>query len=76
MQAKPILTPGEIETLRAIHGRISAERPAERGVQMTAHFALEDGLSGVIALGQGMLNCNGDFKAASDGVRKAVLTSG
>lgn len=75
MQAKPILTSAEIETVKAILERVQGARPEERGVQKTAHFALEDGLSGVIAVGQGMLNCTGDFKAAADGVRKAVLSS-
>lgn len=70
---QPILTKDEIAQLTAMSDRIRDTRPDQRGPQMKVHFAVEDAVSGLIAIGQGNPSCANDFTEIGKNIRQAVL---
>lgn len=75
MNAPAYLNDTEVAQLRAIQERLQPLRPGGRGRDALMHDAVYDGISAVIATGQGIMSSSMTFKSASDSVRKAVMKS-
>ena len=69
----PILTEEEISALRAMRERIRSTRPESKGPQMTVHFAVEDALGALAAIGAGSPCSHKELEDAGKAVRQAVL---
>lgn len=69
----PILTKEEIGTLYAMRERIRGTRLDVNGPQMMVHFAVEDALAAVAAIGGGSPSSAESLREAGKNVRKAVL---
>lgn len=69
----PILTEEEISTLHAMRERIRSTRPDSKGPQMTVHFAMEDALGALVAIGEGNPSAHKELEDAGKAVRQAVL---
>lgn len=69
----PVLTDEEIATLRAMRERIQTTRPDGKGPQMMVHFAVEDALGAIAAIGSGNPSSYQSLVEAGKNVRQAVL---
>ena len=69
----PVLTDEEVAALRAMRERIRSTRPDSKGPQMTVHFAVEDALGALAAIGGGSPSSHKELEDAGKAVREAVL---
>jgi len=69
----PILTQEEVAALRKMRERIRSTRPDSKGPQMTVHFAVEDALGALMAIGAGNPSTHKELEDAGKAVRQAVL---
>lgn len=67
-----MLDDDQIAALRTMQEGLQETRPAPRTAERHAHDALYDALSGVIAVGGGIMTAGRDFRDAAKSMDKSV----